>query len=98
MIAVLIPCYNESKTIRKVVEDFQRVLPEAEIYVYDNNSTDGSDEIARSVSAIVRYEYRQGKGMLYAVCFGILMLIVISWSMRMIPIVRKMQKKWWIWC
>ena len=62
MIAVLIPCYNESKTIRKVVEDFRRVLPEAAIYVYDNNSTDGSDEIARDASAIVCYEYRQGKG------------------------------------
>lgn len=62
MIAVLIPCYNESKTIGKVVEDFRRVLPEAAIYVYDNNSTDGSDEIARDASAIVCYEYRQGKG------------------------------------
>lgn len=62
MIVVLIPCYNESKTIGKVVEDFRRVLPEAAIYVYDNNSTDGSDEIARDASAIVCYEYRQGKG------------------------------------
>ncbi len=61
-IAVLIPCYNESRTIQKVVEDFKRVLPEAVIYVYDNNSTDGTDEIARAAGAVVRYEYKQGKG------------------------------------
>lgn len=61
-IAVLIPCYNESKTIEKVVTDFRRVLPEASIYVYDNNSNDHTDEIARKAGAIVRYEYMQGKG------------------------------------
>lgn len=61
-IAVLIPCYNESKTIEKVVTDFKRVLPEAVIYVYDNNSTDNTDEIARKAGAIVRYEHQQGKG------------------------------------
>ncbi len=61
-IAVLIPCYNESLTIRKVVEDYKAALPEADIYVYDNNSTDHADEIARKAGAIVRYEYRQGKG------------------------------------
>nr|WP_288975103.1 DPM/DPG synthase family glycosyltransferase [uncultured Shuttleworthia sp.] len=61
-IAVLIPCYNESKTIGKVVEDFKRVLPQAVIYVYDNNSKDGTDEIARKAGALVRYEYQQGKG------------------------------------
>ena len=61
-IAVLIPCYNESLTIRKVVEDYKTELPEADIYVYDNNSTDHTDEIAREAGAIVRYEYRQGKG------------------------------------
>ena len=61
-IAVLIPCYNESKTIRKVVEDFKRELPEATIYVYDNNSKDGTDEIAKNAGAIVRYEKKQGKG------------------------------------
>ena len=61
-IAVLIPCYNESKTIKKVVSDFRQVLPEAVIYVYDNNSTDGTDEIARNAGAVVRYEYQQGKG------------------------------------
>ena len=61
-IAVLIPCYNESQTVAKVVEDYRKALPEADIYVYDNNSTDGTDEIARQAGAIVRYEYRQGKG------------------------------------
>lgn len=61
-IAVLIPCYNESKTIEKVVKDYQKALPEATIYVYDNNSKDHTDEIASKAGAIVRYEYRQGKG------------------------------------
>ncbi|MBR4643022.1 MAG: glycosyltransferase [Selenomonadaceae bacterium] len=61
-IAVLIPCYNESQTIEKVVRDFKAALPEARIYVYDNNSSDGTDEISRRAGAIVRYETRQGKG------------------------------------
>ncbi len=61
-IAVLIPCYNEAKTVKKVVDDFRKELPEATIYVYDNNSKDGTDEIARKAGAIVRYETRQGKG------------------------------------
>ena len=61
-IAVLIPCYNEEKTVEKVVRDFRQVLPEAVIYVYDNNSNDGTDELARSAGAVVRYEYQQGKG------------------------------------
>ena len=61
-IAVLIPCYNESQTIAKVVSDYRQALPEATIYVYDNNSVDGTDEIARAAGAVVRYEYRQGKG------------------------------------
>lgn len=61
-IAVLIPCYNESKTIEKVVTDFRKTLPEAVIYVYDNNSTDGTAEIAKKAGAVVRHEYQQGKG------------------------------------
>ena len=61
-IAVLIPCYNESQTISKVVADYKQALPDAEIYVYDNNSQDHTDEIAQTAGAIVRYEYRQGKG------------------------------------
>lgn len=61
-IAVLIPCYNEAKTIEKVVTDWKREFPEAVVYVYDNNSTDGTDEIARAAGAVVRYERQQGKG------------------------------------
>lgn len=61
-IAVLIPCYNESVTIKKVVEDYKKVLPEAVIYVYDNNSTDNTAELAKEAGAEVRYERRQGKG------------------------------------
>lgn len=61
-IAVLIPCYNEAKTVAKVVSDFRRELPEAGIYVYDNNSTDGTDREALRAGAVVRHEYRQGKG------------------------------------
>lgn len=61
-IAVLIPCYNEATTIKKVILDFKRVLPEALIYVYDNNSDDGSDILAKEAGAIVVHEYKQGKG------------------------------------
>lgn len=61
-IAVLIPCYNENITIKKVILDWKRELPEATVYVYDNNSTDGSDKIAKQAGAIVRYEHQQGKG------------------------------------
>lgn len=61
-IAVLIPCYNESKTIEKVVKDYKKALPEADIFVYDNNSTDDTDKIAKKAGAIVKYEYKQGKG------------------------------------
>lgn len=61
-IAILIPCYNESQTIEKVINDYRRELPEATIYVYDNNSTDGTAQIAERAGAIVRHEYRQGKG------------------------------------
>ena len=61
-VAVLIPCYNEAQTVRKVVSDFRGGAPDTDIYVYDNNSTDHTDEIAREAGAIVRYEYRQGKG------------------------------------
>ena len=61
-IAVLVPCYNEEKTIKKVVNDFKEALPEASVYVYDNNSTDRTAELAKEAGAIVRYEYQQGKG------------------------------------
>ncbi len=61
-IAVLIPCYNESRTIAKVVHDYKEALPEATVYVYDNNSTDDTADIAKEAGAVVRYEYKQGKG------------------------------------
>ena len=61
-IAVLIPCYNESATIAKVVRDFRQALPEASIYVYDNNSKDDTARLAEEAGAIVRHEYAQGKG------------------------------------
>lgn len=61
-IAVLIPCYNEEVTIHKVVSDFRRELPEADIYVYDNNSSDDTSKLAKDAGAIVRFEPRQGKG------------------------------------
>ena len=61
-IAVLIPCYNEELTITKVITDFKTTLPDAVIYVYDNNSTDNSVSLATAAGAVVRHEYRQGKG------------------------------------
>lgn len=61
-IAVLIPCYNEEKTIEKVVTDVKKALPEATVYVYDNNSTDKTVELAEKAGAILRHEYKQGKG------------------------------------
>ena len=61
-IAVLIPCFNEAQTISKVVAEFKKVLPEAVVYVYDNNSTDNTAELAKAAGAVVRREYRQGKG------------------------------------
>jgi glycosyltransferase involved in cell wall biosynthesis len=60
--AVLIPCFNEEKTVKKVVKDFKTALKKADIYVYDNNSTDKTAEIAKKAGAIVRFEPRQGKG------------------------------------
>ena len=61
-IAVLIPCYNEEQTIAKVVRDVREALPEAAVYVYDNNCTDRTAELARAEGAVVRREYKQGKG------------------------------------
>lgn len=61
-IAVLIPCYNEAQTISKVVGDVKQALPDAVIYVYNNNSTDETAELAAAAGAIVRHEYKQGKG------------------------------------
>lgn len=61
-VAILIPCYNEEKTIRKVVRDFKKQLPEAVVYVYDNNSSDNTSQVAQDAGAVVRKEYQQGKG------------------------------------
>ena len=61
-IAVLIPCYNEEKTIKKVIEDFNLQIPEATIYVYDNNSIDATAELAQKAGAVIRHEFQQGKG------------------------------------
>ena len=61
-IAILIPCYNEELTIAKVINDFKKELPTAKVYVYDNNSTDNTHKIAQECGAIVKHEYRQGKG------------------------------------
>lgn len=60
--AVLIPCYNEATSIEKVIDDFKQQLPDATIYVYDNNSTDNTADIARRAGAVVKHEFRQGKG------------------------------------
>lgn len=69
-IAVLIPCWNEAKTIGKVVRDFREVLPEATVYVYDNNSSDGTAALAEAAGAVVRHEYMQGKGNVIRRMFG----------------------------
>lgn len=61
-VAILIPCYNEELTIGKVINDWRKEIPDSDIYVYDNNSTDKSVEIATKAGAIVRYEHKQGKG------------------------------------
>ena len=61
-IAVIIPCYNEEKTVEKVVRDWRRMLPEAVVYVCDNNSSDRTAELAAAACAVVCHEYQQGKG------------------------------------
>ena len=67
-IAVLIPCYNEELTVGKVIQDFKRELPDAKVYVYDNNSKDKTSEVALKHGAIVRKEIRQGKEMQFVPC------------------------------
>ncbi len=68
-IAVLVPCYNEAATIGKVISDFRQSLPEATIYVFDNNSTDGTGDLARAAGAVVISEKKQGKGHVIAAMF-----------------------------
>ena len=93
-IAVLIPCYNEEKTIAKVVADAKAALPEAVIYVYDNNSTDRTVELAREAGAVIRHEYMQGKAMSSAGCSGKWKPAAISWWTGMIPIPWNSHRKW----
>ena len=71
-IAVLIPCYNEAQTIEKVIKDYKQVLPDATIYVYDNNSRDETASIAQKAGAVVRHEYRQGKGNVIRTMFRVI--------------------------
>ena len=68
-LAVLVPCYNEAATVEKVVKDFRRELPEAVVYVFDNNSTDGTADLARAAGAVVIHEKKQGKGHVVAAMF-----------------------------
>ncbi len=92
-IAVLIPCFNEASTIGKVVSDFRKALPEAVVYVYDNNSADHTAELALKAGAVVRHEYQQGKEMLSAGCFRRSMRNVISWLTETILIRLKVPER-----
>ena len=91
-IAVLIPCYNEEKTVEKVVRDFKAVLPEAVIYVYDNNSSDRTVELAEKAGAVVRHEYMQGKGNVIRRMFR---EIDAEVYVEMIPIRQSSPERWW---
>ena len=93
-IAILIPCYNEEKTIEKVVKDWKKELPDAVVYVYDNNSTDRTVELAKKAGAVVRYEYSREKAMLFEECSEKLMPNVILWLMGMIRIRLNMENIW----
>ena len=97
-IAVLIPCYNEEKTIEKVVKDWKTELPEAVIYVYDNNSNDKTAELAQNAGAIVRHEYAQGKGNVIRRMFReIDAECYISWQMETTRILLNTEERWRIW-
>lgn len=89
-VAVLIPCYNEEITIGKVIDDFRKELPNAEIYVYDNNSSDKTSEIAKQHGAIVRAESVREKEMSSEACLWIFRLTIILWWMEMIHIRQNM--------
>ena len=93
-IAVLIPCYNEEQTIEKVIRDWKKELPEAVIYVYDNNSTDETGIRAKKAGAVVRAEYCQGKGNVVRRMFRRSMRNVISWWMETIPIRQRPAGPW----
>ena len=93
-IAVLIPCYNEEKTIAKVVADAKAALPEAVIYVYDNNSTDRTVELAREAGAVIRMNICREKAMSSAGCSGKWKPAAISWWTGMIPTQWSLRRKW----
>lgn len=97
-VAVLLPCYNEEVTIGKIVRDFKASLPQADIYVYDNNSTDRTADIAASEGAIVRKEPRQGKGNVIRAMFEDIDADVYAWQMAMTPIRQTRRLPWWIRC
>lgn len=97
-VAVLLPCYNEEVTIGKVVRDFKASLPQADIYVYDNNSTDRTADIAASEGAIVRKEPRQGKGNVIRAMFEDIDADVYVMQMAMTPIRQTRHLPWWIRC
>ena len=95
-VAVLLPCYNEEVTIGKVVRDFKAALPNADIYVYDNNSTDRTAEIATSEGAIVRKEPRQGKGNVIRAMFAKTSTpTCTSWPTATTPTPRTQPLPWW---
>lgn len=94
-IAVLIPCYNEAVTIAKVVDDFKRELPEAVIYVYDNNSKDETAKIAAEHGAIVRHEPRQGKGNVVRSMFRDIDADYTLWSTVMTRIPPRRRVSFW---
>lgn len=94
-VAVLLPCYNEEVTIGKVVRDFKAALPNADIYVYDNNSTDHTAEIATSEGAIVRKEPRQGKGNVIRAMFEDIDADCTSWPTATTPTPRTQPLPWW---
>lgn len=97
-VAVLLPCYNEEVTIGKVVRDFKASLPQADIYVYDNNSTDRTADIAASEGAIVRKEPRQGKGNVIRAMFEDIDADVYVMADAMTPIRQTRRLPWWIRC
>ena len=93
-IAILIPCYNESKTIEKVILDFKKSLPDATIYDYDNKSSVDTAKIAENAGAVVRYEYKQGKGNVIRRMFREIDANAILWLMGMTLILQKPLVKW----
>jgi hypothetical protein len=89
-VAVLIPCFNEEAAIAKVVADFRAALPDAAIYVYDNNSTDHTVTVARAAGAVVRTEALQGKATWCDACSPTSRPTCMCWSMATTPMMRRL--------